>query len=208
MSPRQHSVNLSPWQYQTGVISPVFFPEKGGWEKQWLLMGKQFEKFISLLEIHTIFPRKKKEKKKKWKQKKSIYGYHKKIHFFIYFPPITKCSSWEMALPYHTREGTAFSINLFQWVTRRVKWITARLGAGNMHQARQQFQHTLGSSPIPLNKLLLVAPSLQKIQESSGQLSVILSDFGWSCVKPGVGLEDLHRSLPVQDILWFYNPCM
>jgi len=54
-----------------------------------------------------------------------------------------------MALPYHTREGTAFSINLFQWVTRRrVEWITACLGAGNMHHARQQLQRMLGSSHI------------------------------------------------------------
>lgn len=67
---------------------------------------------------------------------------------------ITKCSSWEMALPYHTKEWTTFSINLFQWVTRkRVKWITALLDAGNTHQAGQQFQHMLGSSLFPQQAL-------------------------------------------------------
>lgn len=28
--------------------------------------------------------------------------------------------------------------------------------------------------------------------------------FGWSCVEPGVGHDDLYESLPTGDTLWFY----
>lgn len=43
---------------------------------------------------------------------------------------------------------------------------------------------------------------------SSGNTETPLTDigFGWSCVKPGVGLDAHCGFLPIWDILWFYNP--
>lgn len=33
----------------------------------------------------------------------------------------------------------------------------------------------------------------------------VWTDFGWSCVEPGVGLDDPYGPLPTWDILWFHH---
>jgi len=46
---------------------------------------------------------------------------------------------------------------------------------------------------------------LYGVQEVSGQHAQTCGlIFGWSCVEPGVRLDDPYRSLPIQDILCFY----
>ena len=49
-------------------------------------------------------------------------------------------------------------------------------------------------------------PQAARVQEAFGQCSQIYGlIFEWSCVEPGVGLNDPYRSLPVLNILWFYD---
>ena len=44
---------------------------------------------------------------------------------------------------------------------------------------------------------------VQEVSEQCSQTYNLIS--GWSCVEPGVGLDDPYGSIPTQDILWFYD---
>ena len=51
----------------------------------------------------------------------------------------------------------------------------------------------------------LSAPNAARVQRVFGQCSQTHGlIFGWSCVEPGVGFDDLYQCLPTWDILWCF----
>lgn len=46
-------------------------------------------------------------------------------------------------------------------------------------------------------------PEFEKLRQCCQRYGSV---FGWSWVKPRIGLDNPCRSLPIQDTLWFYDP--